>query len=143
MSDIQSLIDKLSDVDMEIINKPKKRAVTEVLEDFLGPSMHSKKQERKRIKTLQNKKVMLINSHPIPGSGKELIALGNLALSSYNTTEGRYEKGAWKNKLVLIKNKLENIVIMNQGEEISDDYLFLSNEIEQILKKKKGFLRWL
>lgn len=142
MSDIQSLIDKLSDVDMEIINKPKKRAVTEVLEDFLGPSMHSKKQEKKRIQTLQNKKVMLINSHPIPSSGKELIALGNLALSSYNTTEGKYEKEAWKNKLVLIKNKLENIIITNQGEDIADDYLFLSNEIEQILKKKKGLFRW-
>jgi len=137
MSYIQSLIEKLSQVDLEMISKPKKGQVTEVLESFLGPSLHTKKLERKRMKILQNKKVMLINSHPVPNSGQELTALGNLALASYKTTELKYEKEAWKNKMILILNKLENIIISNQDEEITDDYLFLSNEIEQTIKKKK------
>ena len=137
MSDIQNLIEKLSQVDKEIITKPKKGAVIEVLDSFLGSSRQAKKFEKERVKILQNKKVMLINSHPIPKSGQELIALGYLALSSYKTTELKYEKEAWKNKMILILNKLENIVISNQDEEITDDYLFLSNEIEQTIKTKK------
>ena len=137
MNDIQSLIEKLSQVDMEIISKPMKGAVTEAIENFLGPSIHSKRVERKRVNILQNKKVMLINSYPIPGSGQELVALGNLALWSYKTCELKNEKEAWKNKMLLILNKLETIMISSHSEEINDDYLFLSNEIEKITRKKK------
>lgn len=136
MSDIQSLIDKLSEVDMEIISKPKKDAVNDFIENFFGPSIHAKRIERKRINILQNKKIMVINSHPIPSSGKELIALGNLALSSYKTSQSRTEKEAWKNKMTVILNKLESILVSDKGEEIADDYLFLSNEIRQIMSKK-------
>ena len=136
MSDIENLIEKLSQVDMEIINRPQKGAVSETLENFLGPSMHSKRVEKKRVKILQNKKVMLINSFPVSNAPKELIALGNLALSSYKTTDAKNEKEAWKNKMTLILNKLQNIVITSQVEEINDDYLFLSNEIEKITKKR-------
>jgi hypothetical protein len=144
MSDIQNLIEKLSQVDMEIISKPEKRAVNEVLETFLGPSSHAKKLERKRVKILQNKKVMLINSHPVANSGHDLIALGNLALSSYKTTELKNEKEAWKNKMLLILNKLENVLISGDEEEIANDYLFLSNAIEQTLKRRKwkGLFRY-
>ena len=91
-----------------------------------------------------NKKVMLINSHPIPTSGQMLMALGNLALSSYKTTEFKNEKEAWKSKMKVILNKLENIVNSNQGEEIAADYLFLSDEIDETIaknKKKKWFFR--
>jgi hypothetical protein len=144
MSDTHNLIEKLSQVDLEIVTKPKKGAISEAIESVIGPSRHTKKLEKKRTKILQNKKVMLINSHPVPNSGKELIALGNLALSSYKTTDVKNEKEAWKNKMILILNKLQNIVISNQGEEIADDYLFLSDEIEQIIekdKKRKGLFR--
>ena len=144
MSDIQNLIEKLSQVDKEIITKPEKGAVNEVLDRFLGSSRQAKKFEKERIKILQNKKVMLINSHSIPSSGQELIALGNLALSSYKTTELKNEKEAWKNKMKLILNKLENIVNSIQGEEIAEDYLYLSNEIDQIIaryKKRKWFFQ--
>jgi hypothetical protein len=41
---------------MEIISKPEKRAVNEVLETFLGPSSHAKKLERKRVKYCKTKK---------------------------------------------------------------------------------------
>ena len=78
------------------------------------------------------------------GSGRELIALGNLALSTYKTTESKNEKEAWKNKMIIILNKLQNIVISSEGEEIADDYLFLSDQIEQIIardKKRKGIFR--
>jgi uncharacterized membrane protein YgaE (UPF0421/DUF939 family) len=66
-----------------------------------------------------------------------LIALGNLALSSYKTTELKNEKEAWKNKMLLILNKLENVLISGDEEEIANDYLFLSNAIEQTLKRRK------
>jgi len=135
MSDIENLIEKLSEVDKEIITKPKRNAVNEVLDNFLGSSSQSKKIEKERIKILRNKKVMLINSHPISNSGQSLISLGNLALSSYKTTEFKNEKEAWKNKLKIVLNKLKNTVNSNQGEDIAEDYLFLSNEIDQVLAK--------
>ena len=55
MSDIQNLIEKLSQVDKEIITKPEKGAVNEVLDRFLGSSRQAKKFEKERIKILQNK----------------------------------------------------------------------------------------
>ena len=141
MSDIQHLIEKLSEVDMEIVTKPKKGAVNEFVESFIGQTSHAKKRERQRVKILQNKKVMLINAHPIPNSGKELIAIGNLALSTYNTCRVKYEKEAWKNKMIIILNKLKNAMILNEDEDIADDYLFLSNETEEIISKGKGWRR--
>lgn len=137
MSIIQEFIDKLSQVDMEIINKPKKGAVNEFIDNFFGPSAHAKKRERERKRILRNKKIMIINSFPVPSEGNDLVAIGNLALSSFHTIENKNEKEAWRNKLTIILNKLRNTVISDPEAAIYDDYLYLTDEIEKVLNKKK------
>ena len=143
---VQDLIDRLSEIDLEIAGKPPRKELVEIAEMIFGKSKTAKNQEKERTKALKNKKYMVINSFALPTQPQEMINLGNLALASYQSAEDSKEKEAWKNKMKQLLNKMQATVNQNKGEAISDEYIYLSAEFEKIIEKeeksKKGFFRF-
>ncbi|WP_338391671.1 hypothetical protein [Fulvitalea axinellae] len=130
--EIAKLIDQLSLVDLEMIQRPRKHAVLEVTESIFGETKESKKREKERLKVLLNKKCMLINACPLPENPQTLASLTNLCLSSYKTAETEMEKEAWRNKMRTSLHRLQVSISTAEGELVADDYLFLNAEYEKI-----------
>ena len=140
---VNDLIEELSRIDIEIATKPQKKEVVEIFEMIFAKKKELRKHESTRIGALRNKRNMIINSFPLPAASKELIKLGNLSISNFASAEDYHEKIAWKNKIKQLLHYIKSAINRDVGDEIVDQYLFLSSEFEDILKEevkqKKNF----
>ncbi len=140
---VNDLIEQLTSVDIEMATKPQKKEVVEIFEMIFATKRDVRKRDSARINALRSKKNMIINSFPLPTESQELINLGNLSISNYASAEAFNEKIAWKNKIKQLLSYFKSAINRDVGDEIADQYLFLSSEFEEILKEeikqKKGF----
>lgn len=133
----EELINQLTIVDLEMVKQPTKSLVVEILEMIFGMSRSAKRRQKERNRILMNKKCMLINSFPLPDQPKELVSLGNLAIANYQTAEYKPEKEAWRNKMKQLLVKMQAAINMDVGEDFASEYLYLTNEFENIMEKQK------
>lgn len=128
---LRKLIDDLAKVDLKLADPVKRPVFSRVL----GESKAHKNKKAEVTKALLNKKCMLINAFELPEESKELMAFSHLAFSCYRAETEKSVKETWYNKLQLSLHKLRGLINADQGEDIADEYLFLTEEVKQLKEK--------